>query len=288
LVSLLNSDGRIKADAAIVPAGLSGGISVYATEATHVIIDVNGYFVTAANLNALGFYPVTPCRIADTRQTSSIAAGGKRNFSPIASSCGIPASAQAYSLNMTVVPIRPISYLTTWPAGQTQPLVSTLNTRSLEVTANAAIVPAGANGQISVYTTDPTNLVIDINGYFAPATNTGVLSLYNVTPCRPFDSRLGDGAFSNTIPINISGSACAVSSAAQAFVLNATAVPQPSLAFLSLWQNGAPWPVSSILNADDGAVTSNMGIIPSTNGSVNSLASGRTDLILDVSAYFAP
>jgi hypothetical protein len=34
--------------------------------------------------------------------------------------------------------------------------------------ANAAIVPAGTNGAISVYVTDPTHVVIDINGYFAP------------------------------------------------------------------------------------------------------------------------
>ncbi len=46
--------------------------------------------------------------------------------------------------------------------------------------------------------------------------------------------------------------------------------------------------VSSILNADDGAVTSNMGLIPTTNGSINSLASDSTNLILDISAYFAP
>jgi hypothetical protein len=33
--------------------------------------------------------------------------------------------------------------------------------------ANAAIVPAGTNGAISVFATDATDLVIDVNGYFA-------------------------------------------------------------------------------------------------------------------------
>jgi hypothetical protein len=34
--------------------------------------------------------------------------------------------------------------------------------------ANAAIVPAGTNGAISIYVTNNTHLILDINGYFAP------------------------------------------------------------------------------------------------------------------------
>ena len=36
--------------------------------------------------------------------------------------------------------------------------------------ANAAIVPAGTNGAVSVYATNDTDLVGDIDGYFAPIT----------------------------------------------------------------------------------------------------------------------
>jgi hypothetical protein len=94
--------------------------------------------------------------------------GSTRNFPIPQSSCGIPSSAQAYSLNMTVVPQGPLSYLTTWPTGQPQPFVSTLNSFDGRVVANAAIVPAGTNGSTSVFVTNPTDMVIDINGYFAP------------------------------------------------------------------------------------------------------------------------
>jgi hypothetical protein len=48
------------------------------------------------------------------------------------------------------------------------PVVSTLNSPNGGIVANAAIVPAGANGAISVFATDATHLVLDINGYFAP------------------------------------------------------------------------------------------------------------------------
>jgi len=34
--------------------------------------------------------------------------------------------------------------------------------------ANAAIVPAGTNGAISIFVTNPTHVILDINGYFAP------------------------------------------------------------------------------------------------------------------------
>jgi hypothetical protein len=47
-VATLNSlDGRIKADAAIVPAGVSGTVNVYVTNDTDLIIDINGYFAPA-------------------------------------------------------------------------------------------------------------------------------------------------------------------------------------------------------------------------------------------------
>jgi hypothetical protein len=45
-------------------------------------------------------------------------------------------------------------------------VVSTLNDLQGQIVANAAIVLAGASGGISVFVSDPTNVVIDINGYF--------------------------------------------------------------------------------------------------------------------------
>jgi hypothetical protein len=41
----LNSfDGSVVANGAIVPAGNTGGIRAYVTSATHLILDLNGYF----------------------------------------------------------------------------------------------------------------------------------------------------------------------------------------------------------------------------------------------------
>jgi len=75
----------------------------------------------------------------------------------------------------------PLSYLTLWPTGQGQPLVSTLNSFCGIVVANAAIVPAGFNGAVSMYVTDPTDVILDIDGYFDAA---GTYAFYPVQPCR--------------------------------------------------------------------------------------------------------
>jgi hypothetical protein len=84
--------------------------------------------------------------------------------------CGLPAvpGAQAYPLNMTVAPQGVPGYLSTWPAGATQPVVSTLNAFKGQIVANAAIVPAGSAGSIDIYVTNTTDVVVDTNGYFGP------------------------------------------------------------------------------------------------------------------------
>ena len=45
---------------------------------------------------------------------------------------------------------------------------------------------------------------------------------------------------------------------------------------------------AATLNAIDGWITNNMAIVPSTNVKVDAFASGITQLILDISSYFAP
>ncbi|MGA3054005.1 MAG: hypothetical protein ABSD63_07340 [Candidatus Korobacteraceae bacterium] len=308
-VSTLNSqDGRIKANAAIVPAGTNGQISVFVTDTTNVIVDVNGYFAPVSG-STLAFYPLPPCRVADTRYSSypeglgppSLTGGQQRDF-PIlnaTATCNIPPiGVAAYSLNLTVVPHGSLGYLTVWPTGQIRPTVSTLNDVLGKVIANAAIVVAGTNGNVSVYPTSNTDLIIDINGYFAApppdrlAAPVG-LSLYSVTPCRVIDTRhVGSGQpFTGTLspPVDVLNSECGVSSLAQAYAFNATVVPVAGLGYLTLWPDGIDQPLVSTLNAQDGLITNNMAIVPAgTLGKVDAYASGLTQLILDISSYFAP
>jgi YVTN family beta-propeller protein len=300
LVSTMNSvDGRVKADAAIVPAGSSGEVSVYVTNTTDVILDIDGYFAPVSG-STLAFYPLPPCRVVDTRVDTfppglgppSLSALTPRDLPVLLSPC-IPSGINpaAYSFNFTVVPGHPVGYLTVWPTGQSQPVVSTLNDQTGTIVANAAIVPAGTGGDISVYSTQDTQLLIDINGYFAAA-GQGGLSLYAVAPCRVIDTRhVGSGQpFSGTLspPVDVVDSPCGPPATALAYVFNATVVPVGSLGYLTLWPDGTGQPVVSTLNAFDGALTNNMAIVPTNNGKVDAYANGITQLILDISSYFAP
>jgi Bacterial Ig-like domain (group 3) len=292
-VSLLNSDGRVKANAAIIQAGASGAISLYSIgNSTQVVVDINGYFVPSVP-SALAFYPLTPCRAVDTRKASGPLAGpyltgGQPRVFPIqSSSCKIPATALAYSLNITAIPAGVLNYLTTWPAGQPQPTVSTLNAPAGIVTANAAIVPAGTGGGISIFVHESADVVVDVNGYFAPP-GAGGLSLYAVTPCRVEDTRNSlQPTFSGVLNVKVHDSVCAPPRAASAYIFNATVVPPGVFSYLRLGPSGVE-PVVSTLNASDGAITSNMAIVPTTNGAIDAYAADPTALILDLSAYFAP
>jgi uncharacterized repeat protein (TIGR03803 family) len=305
-VSTMNSlDGRTKAIAAIVTAGASGAVNIFATNTTDIVIDIDGYFAPPS-ASTLQFYPLKPCRVADTRSSSfpqglgtpHLSQGVARDFPVLnAASCNIPASAQAYSLNFTAIPYPslgdPLAYLEVWPTGE-QPgsPVSTLNNPTGTYVANAAIVPAGSGGSTTAFGSDDTDLAIDINGYFA-APGTGGLSLYSTIPCRVIDTRqIGNGQpFSGTLnpPVDVVTSPCGIPATAQAYVFNATVVPSPNLSYLTLWPDGQGQPVVSTLNAADGWITSNMAIVPNNgDGKIDAYAAGVTQLILDISSYFAP
>src|SRR5580698_10779769 len=124
------------------------------------------------------FIAITPCRVMDTRASQpftgafgppSLAANVSRSVPmPTSTTCAIPSSAGAYSLNITVVPPGPLSFLSVWPAGAPFPTVSTLNDPVAGgVIANAAIVVAGTSAAIQMFASNVTDVIIDINGYYA-------------------------------------------------------------------------------------------------------------------------
>ncbi len=293
VVSTLNSpDGRIKANAAIVPAGVpAGSVSVYVTDTSNVILDIDGYFAAPVT-GSLQFYKLTPCRIVDTRNGQdggSLQAGVESDYT-IAGKCEVPSGAAAYSFNVTVLPAAGgLDYLTVWPKGQTQPVVSTLNDNTGTIVANAAIVLAGSNKATAFYAhSNKTDLLLDIDGYFA-APGSGGLSFYPLTPCRVLDTRQNGGkGFIDTITVPVESSVCGPPASAEGYVLNATVVPPGPMLYLTLWPHGETQPTVSTLNAEDGFITSNMAIVPTNDGSIDAFAYALTQLILDISGYFAP
>ncbi|MBL8230542.1 MAG: hypothetical protein JNL98_18775 [Bryobacterales bacterium] len=296
-------DGQIVANSTVVTAGNSA-IQVYASNDADLILDISGYFTDAAAAN-LAYYPLTPCRVIDTRieyrptpgpfGPPSMNGRETRRFRFPASPCAVPAGAAAYSVTITAVPQGPLQFLTAWPAGGPQPNISNINSPAGRVLANSVILPASADGSVDVFTFDRTDFLIDINGYFAPDNGQG-LFYFPVQQCRVSDSRSANGTFggpvfeneqTRTYPLPVS--ACSgIPAAARAYVVNASVIPNGSpMPFLTLWPTGQGRPNASSLNAFEGQIVTNSAIIPAgANGAIDVYAFRRTHVVLEVSGYF--
>ena len=250
----------------------------------------------------LQFVTVPPCRVVDTRLAvgpfggPSLQGQTSRDFAIPNGACNIPSTAEAYSLNVTVVPRPTLGYLTVWPTGQTQPKISTLNSPDGRVKANAAIVPAGTpNQSISVFATDTTDVILDIDGYFVPANNS-TLAFFPLTPCRVADTRGAPGDLWWTFAGIRPGAHFPLLSSALRHTRQRTRLfaefHRRSPAHAGVpdgMADGAIQPTVSTLNDTTGVVTANAAIVPGgTNQAISVYPNGNTDLIIDIDGYFAP
>jgi chitinase len=123
------------------------------------------------------FFTLTPCRVADTRDSPGVsggpalAANTTRNF-PAGGLCGIPMDAVAIAINVTVVGETDSGDLRLYPAGGPIPTASTINFAVNHVRANNAVIPLGVGGWIAVQCdmppgpTQTTHFLFDVAGYF--------------------------------------------------------------------------------------------------------------------------
>jgi uncharacterized repeat protein (TIGR01451 family) len=121
----------------------------------------------------VGYYTVTPCRVADTRSTAppALSANTTRVFD-VAGRCGIPADARAVAIVVTVAQQTDLGNLRLYPAGEAAPLASTINFVVGRTRANNAIIPLGQAGRIAVQCDMPagssgrSHFLFDVFGYF--------------------------------------------------------------------------------------------------------------------------
>jgi hypothetical protein len=120
------------------------------------------------------YYSLSPCRVVDTRGPVGTNGGPafgtatQRDFT-IRGTCGVPATAKAVSLNVTVVTPSTTGWLTIWPSGGARPYASMINFTSSDFAlANGTIVGLSTNVRdLSVYNSDGSvHVLLDVNGYF--------------------------------------------------------------------------------------------------------------------------
>jgi hypothetical protein len=152
-------------------AGASGSVTLNVTVQKGGCNAMGSKNVTIDSTCAASFFTVTPCRVADTRDPvgpfggPALTAGVERTF-VLADRCGIPATAKAVSLNVTVTQPTAPGFVVLYPGGSTAPSVSAINFRSGQTRANNGVVRLGTGGTLAVQSSAPTHFILDLNGYF--------------------------------------------------------------------------------------------------------------------------
>ncbi len=129
------------------------------------------YIYDSVSQETLDFYTVQPCRAVDTRDPTKggptpVAAGSPRTF-PIGGVCGVPLTARAVSMNVTVTRPSTAGNVRVYPGGTALPSTSNLNFVAGQTRPNNAIVLLGtaADVTIAVAPTGTAHVIVDVNGY---------------------------------------------------------------------------------------------------------------------------
>ena len=289
----------------IVPVSSNGIISIYLPPGGSVIVDLLGAFQEVGGAIPQGrLVSITPERQLDTRTTNLVPAGWvahKPNNEAVQlrlpASSAVPATGvAALVLNVTSTQAGGVGYLRAQPTG-TLPPSSTVNYTTNTDSANTVIVPLGADGTVSIYTSGASHIIADVTGYItsaaAPTATEGLFVPVALT--RAFDSRsnLGPLALGTSRPVPLSGLAGALSPAQFGTALpagvsaNLTAVDEGNFGFLTAYPSGGTLPPTSSLNYQPNAAVANGVLLKlSPSGTLEVFSSAQSNVILDVNGYF--
>jgi GH18 family chitinase len=128
-----------------------------------------GFFYAPPPLD-VDFYTVAPCRVVDTRASDGPALTSfERRVFTLAGKCGLPATAKALALNVTVVGAGAPGHIRLAPGnGLTE--TSALNFSKGQTRGNNAIIMLATDGTGGVAATNRSSgtvqLILDVSGYF--------------------------------------------------------------------------------------------------------------------------
>ncbi len=161
------------ANLATVRMSTTGQVCFYASVATNLVVDVQGYFAPHADVT---FTSLAPVRVLDTRDGTGIVGSRPVHLGRGAviqlqatGANGVPADAVAVMLNVTITDADGPGFVTAWPCGKARPVASILNFIRGVDRANLTPVRIGVGGKVCLYVNQGTDLVADLNGYFTLA-----------------------------------------------------------------------------------------------------------------------
>ena len=249
-----------------------------------VTVTVTGITPTPAAADGVAttrYVPVTPTRLADTREP---VCGCERLDAntirvQVAGVGGVPADATAAALNITVADTDTAGFATVYPAGTTRPWVSNLNWGAGQIVPNATIVTL-AGGAVDIFTNTPAAVVVDVTGAFVPATSSTAGRYVPV---------VGGVIFNATIPARGEATVDTGMWARGASAALVTITGQADFpGFITAWPEGAtrPW-VSAMNPSGGGRVASNTLIVPvDGEGRLRLYSVTTTAVTVSVHGYF--
>jgi hypothetical protein len=251
------------------------------------------------------YVAMTPQRLVDTRPGTRTADGQAQGGGPlgalgsfglrVAGRVGVPYTASAVVLNITVTEAASAGYLAIFPciyysnAGYL-PDFSNVNFQRGVTRANSVLISINLDfPELCILTSANAHVIADISGYFPLGAE-----LFPTDPFRIVDTRQGgstfDGNYQGTgelrpgekvrfkIPFALTG---------EAAVLNLTSTRSRGSGFITAWpcDQDTP-PNASHLNFEAGQDVANLAIVAvNDQGEVCFQASAPTELLLDVSGY---
>ncbi|MEZ5135789.1 MAG: hypothetical protein R2699_12225 [Acidimicrobiales bacterium] len=258
-------------------------------------------FETPMTSPDLRYTSIAPVRIQDSRPLgpqvgpygTRWGAGTDRDIQ-VSNVFGIPADADAVTLNVTVTNTTAPSFLTIYPNGDTRPLASNLNWSAGGTIANAVTVKVGTGGKIRVYNpTGQVDVIIDAVGYYRTAGGAGFTSLapVRIQDSRPSGPKVGPYSTPWTPgtdrTIHVAGEG-GVPADAEAVVVNTTVTNTTQSSFLTVYPNGSTKPLASSINWFPGQTIANAVTVKvGTGGNIRAYSpTGNVDVIMDVVGYF--
>ena len=247
---------------------------------------------------AAGRYtPLSPSRIEDTR----VAAGGlQAALGPgataevqITGRGGVPLTASAVVLNVTVTQPTAEGFLTLYPAGTPRPLAANLNFTPAKTVPNLVVVKLGAGGRVAVFNSNgSTHVIFDVAGYFVDGA-TGSLGRYQpLVPARIVDTRLNQGGVrlgpGQSIDVQVTGRGGAAGTGVSAAVLNVAATGTTAESYLTIYPTGEARPLAANLNFVAGDTVANRAMTKlGVAGKVTIYNNaGATDVVVDIGGTY--
>jgi hypothetical protein len=143
--------------------------------ATHVVVDVVGWFASRKVAGGQLYSPIRPVRVLDTRTGLGAHQGLVKPNAAIPLDVRgkgrlLPRRATVAVMTLTAGPSSSDSYLRAWPSGGKVPTVASVRGRPSRATANLAVVKLGSGGAFTILNLHGTRYVLaDIVGFYRPA-----------------------------------------------------------------------------------------------------------------------